>query len=75
MAKEPVEIHEYTAEWAWQFREIGTALRNALADSAIRIDHIGSTSIPGLAATPIIDVQILHHSSRWDMPGDAKTQS
>ena len=58
MSKERVEVKEYTAGWAREFREIGVALRQALVNSAIRIDHIGSTSIPGLAAKPIIDVQI-----------------
>jgi GrpB-like predicted nucleotidyltransferase (UPF0157 family) len=33
-------------------------LRNALGSQALRIDHHGSTSIPGLAAKPIIDIQI-----------------
>jgi GrpB-like predicted nucleotidyltransferase (UPF0157 family) len=33
-------------------------LRSALGDVALRIDHIGSTSIPGLDAKPIIDIQI-----------------
>ncbi|MER5372817.1 GrpB family protein [Streptomyces sp. NPDC002553] len=32
--------------------------RAALGDAAVRIDHIGSTSVPGLAAKPVIDVQI-----------------
>jgi GrpB-like predicted nucleotidyltransferase (UPF0157 family) len=34
------------------------ALRAALGRTAIRIEHIGSTSVPGLAAKPIIDVQV-----------------
>jgi GrpB-like predicted nucleotidyltransferase (UPF0157 family) len=33
-------------------------MRTALGNSAIRIDHIGSTSVPGLAAKPIVDIQI-----------------
>ena len=53
-----VEIHDYTEQWVREFEEIGDSLRSALAESAIRIDHIGSTSIPGLAAKPIIDIQV-----------------
>jgi len=33
-------------------------LRAALGEVALRIDHIGSTAVPGLVAKPIIDVQI-----------------
>ena len=57
-ATQPVEIHEYTPEWRREFLAIGAALRSALTDAAVRIDHIGSTSIAHLAAKPIIDVQI-----------------
>lgn len=58
MSPESIEISEYCTEWELEFQEIGTSLRRALADSAPRIDHIGSTAVPGLAAKPIIDVQI-----------------
>lgn len=58
MAQSRVEIHRYTDEWAREFGVIGKALRNALTGTALRIDHIGSTSIPGLAAKPIIDIQL-----------------
>jgi GrpB-like predicted nucleotidyltransferase (UPF0157 family) len=53
-----VVIEPYSAEWPGLFRELAGALRRALGDAAIRIDHIGSTAVPGLAAKPIIDVQI-----------------
>ncbi len=54
----PIEIVEYKNSWTGEFREIGSKLRVALGDSALRIDHIGSTSVPGLAAKDVIDVQI-----------------
>ena len=40
------------------FRDLGRLLRQELGDVALRIDHVGSTSVPGLAAKPIIDVQV-----------------
>jgi len=53
-----VEIAEYDALWPRLFEERGERLRQALGDAALRIDHIGSTSIPGLAAKPVLDIQI-----------------
>ncbi len=55
---ERVIIVPYDPEWPGMFAKLGAALRGALGDIALRIDHIGSTSIPGLDAKPIIDVQI-----------------
>ena len=53
-----VDIVAYDAEWPQRFRRIATALRGALRDAAQRIDHIGSTAVPGLDAKPVIDIQI-----------------
>ena len=53
-----VVIVPYDPEWPALFRALGTALRGALGETALRIDHIGSTAVPGLDAKPIIDVQI-----------------
>jgi GrpB-like predicted nucleotidyltransferase (UPF0157 family) len=53
-----IEIVPYSAYWPTAFAEIAAHLHSALGDLALRIDHIGSTSIPGLAAKDIIDVQI-----------------
>jgi len=58
MEKLMVEIVTYREAWPAEFREIAAALRAALGDRALRIDHIGSTSVPGLAAKDIIDIQI-----------------
>jgi GrpB-like predicted nucleotidyltransferase (UPF0157 family) len=55
---DPVIIVPYDSEWPVLFRELGVAFRKALGETALRIDHIGSTAVPGLAAKPIIDVQI-----------------
>lgn len=56
--KDRVIVVPYDPEWPELFAELGARLRGALGDIALRIDHIGSTSIHGLAAKPIIDVQI-----------------
>ena len=53
-----IEIVDYDAGWPALFADLGRRLRDALGDVAVRIDHIGSTSVPGLAAEPIIDVQV-----------------
>jgi len=55
---DPIIIENYSPEWPELFNQIGSQLRNELKDVAIRIDHIGSTSIPGMASKPVIDLQI-----------------
>ncbi|TCM96252.1 GrpB-like predicted nucleotidyltransferase (UPF0157 family) [Paenibacillus sp. BK033] len=51
-------IAEHDPRWPIMFQETAASLREALGDIALRIDHIGSTSISGLDAKPIIDIQI-----------------
>jgi len=53
-----IEIFPYQPTWPVEFRSIAAALRRVLGDRAVRIDHIGSTAVPGLAAKDVIDVQI-----------------
>jgi GrpB-like predicted nucleotidyltransferase (UPF0157 family) len=53
-----IEILPYSEEWPRLFALQGSGLQTALGDVALRIDHIGSTAVPGLAAKPIIDIQI-----------------
>ncbi len=53
-----IEILPYQTHWATEFQQIGTSLRQALGSLALRIDHIGSTSIPGLGAKDIVDIQV-----------------
>ena len=53
-----IEIVAYDPAWPERFAELGRELRGGLGGVALRIDHIGSTAVPGLAAKPIIDIQI-----------------
>jgi GrpB-like predicted nucleotidyltransferase (UPF0157 family) len=53
-----VEILPYQISWLSDFRLIASCLREGLGNLASRIDHIGSTSVPGLAAKDVIDIQI-----------------
>lgn len=54
----PILIIPHQERWRDEFRHAGAKLRRVLGDLAVRIDHIGSTSVPGLAAKDIIDIQI-----------------
>ncbi len=55
---DPIIVEAYDPAWPGRFREIAIRLRAELGELALRIDHIGSTSVPGLAAKPVIDVLI-----------------
>ncbi|HEX5440838.1 MAG TPA: GrpB family protein [Ktedonobacterales bacterium] len=56
--KREIVIVDYRPEWPEEFEQIAARLRGALGALALRIDHIGSTPVPGLSAKDIIDVQI-----------------
>ena len=53
-----VEIVPYQENWPSEFQVIAANLRRALGELALRIDHIGSTSVPGLSAKDVIDIQV-----------------
>jgi GrpB-like predicted nucleotidyltransferase (UPF0157 family) len=55
-----VSLHEYDERWPSEFVEHRRRIVQALAPSglAIKVDHIGSTSVPGLAAKPIVDIVV-----------------
>jgi GrpB-like predicted nucleotidyltransferase (UPF0157 family) len=55
---DPVIVVPYDPEWPRLFAQIAAPMRAALGETALRIDHIGSTAVPGMVAKPIIDVQI-----------------
>ncbi len=53
-----VTIVDYRETWPAEFQDIAAGLRSAYGPAALRIDHIGSTAVPGLAAKDVIDVQV-----------------
>lgn len=55
---ESIDVVAYDGAWAARFRAWRERLREALGPVAARIDHVGSTSVPGLAAKPIVDIQV-----------------
>ena len=54
-----VELCGYDAGWAEAFEEIRRRIQDSLGESARLIEHVGSTSIPGICAKPIIDVVLV----------------
>jgi GrpB-like predicted nucleotidyltransferase (UPF0157 family) len=54
----PIIIVDYRPVWAAEFLVVARVLQAALGPLALRIDHIGSTAVPGLAAKDILDVQV-----------------
>ncbi|MGG4394005.1 GrpB family protein [Paenibacillus thiaminolyticus] len=51
-----VRVTEHNEKWDHMFREEAQKIREILADELVDIHHIGSTSVPGLKAKPIIDM-------------------
>lgn len=56
--RQPVEIAPYNPVWADDFAAEAAQVRAALGRLAVDIHHIGSTSVPGLDAKPIVDVMV-----------------
>lgn len=61
-AREPevgIRIVEYDDDWPARYAELEERVRGALGDAALAIRHIGSTSVPGLAAKDVVDVDVI----------------
>jgi len=54
-----VVVEPYNPEWASQFLEIKNLLWPAVSEIAVSIEHVGSTSVVGLAAKPVVDIDII----------------
>lgn len=53
-----IVMAEHDPQWAEQYEVERDRIVGALGSGALRIDHIGSTSVPGLGAKPIIDIDL-----------------
>jgi GrpB-like predicted nucleotidyltransferase (UPF0157 family) len=53
-----IVIADYDAAWPVRFSAERSRIAAALGDRALRIEHIGSTAVPGLAAKPIVDILV-----------------
>jgi GrpB-like predicted nucleotidyltransferase (UPF0157 family) len=56
--KSAIVIADYDPRWPQRFEAEAVRIRRALGARALRIEHIGSTAVPGLAAKPIIDILV-----------------
>jgi len=54
-----IHLAEYDPEWPRLFEREAERIRGALGPKALRIEHVGSTSVPGLAAKPIVDIDLV----------------
>src|SRR6516225_10963516 len=52
----PITLAEYDPQWPALFDREAARIRAVLGAAAVRVEHVGSTSVPGLAAKPIIDM-------------------
>ena len=61
----PLVITEYDPQWPILFEELRVKFSELLGDMVSAIEHVGSTSVAGLAAKPIIDLDVLLASAAY----------
>jgi GrpB-like predicted nucleotidyltransferase (UPF0157 family) len=57
-APSPIRVVDYDESWPAEFARVAEVIRDALGRVALAVEHVGSTSVPGLAAKPTIDVDL-----------------
>jgi len=55
----PILLVAYDPTWPDRFQHEAERIRRALGEQALRIEHVGSTSVPGLPAKPIVDILLV----------------
>jgi GrpB-like predicted nucleotidyltransferase (UPF0157 family)/chloramphenicol 3-O-phosphotransferase len=64
-SREPIVVTDYDASWPALFEQLARPLRDAVRDVGASVEHVGSTAVPGLAAKPVIDIDVVVRA-----PGD-----
>ena len=59
MNNQSVVIVDYDPQWPQVFHDLSRVIGGALGERALSIEHVGSTAVPGLAAKPIIDIDVV----------------
>ena len=54
----PIEIRDYDPDWPLSYAREQARIRSILGDRVVRIEHVGSTAVPDLAAKPVIDIAL-----------------
>ena len=54
----PVAVVPYDPGWPARYEEVAERIRDALGERVLGLEHVGSTSVPGLAAKPVVDVDL-----------------
>lgn len=55
---DPIEVVDYDPLWPARFEDMRDRLAASLGGLALRIDHVGSTAVPGLPAKAVVDIQV-----------------
>ncbi|MEZ4532178.1 MAG: GrpB family protein [Thermomicrobiales bacterium] len=58
-----IELVDYDPDWPNQYEQHRQTIANALGDRIVMLEHVGSTSVPGLAAKPRIDILLIVEDS------------
>ena len=61
-----IQVLCYDPIWAEEFSQLRAFLESVMGETALAIEHVGSTSMEGLAAKPILDVDIVVRRENWE---------
>ena len=53
-----LEVVDYQADWPHRYQREANLLRDVFGEALVRIHHVGSTSVPGMSAKPIVDILV-----------------
>src|SRR5690242_16632913 len=54
-----IVVLDYDSAWPQLFETLRLSIWNSVTDIVISIEHVGSTSVPGLASKPVIDIDVV----------------